>query len=128
MRRSRKATFKYNKKGKLTGKEEKEIQRTSMNIFDWFSGSRRLETEQAVKKVDTEEQDTTRSNGLSNVLLVVTGQSNRSSSNVSEMECSWGQDEHLLLKGAPEEEDETGGGSGGMLLQAEGHQGIPQMR
>ena len=31
-----KPKFKYNKIGKFTKKEEKEVQRTSKNIFDWF--------------------------------------------------------------------------------------------
>ena len=32
----KKKGFKFNKKGKLTSREEKEIRRTSTNIFDWF--------------------------------------------------------------------------------------------
>ena len=47
----------------------------------------------------------------------MTGQSNVSPSNVPEMECFWGQDEHLLLKGAHEEEDETGGESGDIVME-----------
>ena len=51
--------------------------------------------------MDTELKDdtTTNSNRLSKGLLfVMTGQSNVSHSNVPEMECFWGQDEHPLLK------------------------------
>ena len=40
----------------------------------------------------------TGSNGPSNVFPVITGQSNRSPSNVQVMECCWGQDEHPLKK------------------------------
>ena len=39
------------------------------------------------------------------------GQSNESPSNVPEMGCCWGQDEHPLEKGTHEGDDETGGES-----------------
>ena len=51
----------------------------------------------------------------------MTGQINWSPSNVLVMECSWGQDEHPLLKGAHEEDEELGGVGGDVLLHAEGH-------
>ena len=50
----------------------------------------------------------------------MTGQSNRSLTNVPEMECSWGQDEHPLVKGAREGVDESAGGLESILIQAEG--------
>ena len=34
--KDKKVSFKFNKKGKLTKEEKKEIKRTSKNIFDWF--------------------------------------------------------------------------------------------
>ena len=45
------------------------------------------------------ESDTTNIN-----ILVMTGQSNGSPSNVPEVECYWGRDEHPLLKEACERE------------------------
>ena len=59
------------------------------------------------------------------MLLIMTGQSNWSPSNVPLMECSWGQDEHPLLNRAHEEDYQLGGGEGGMLLVTEGHQDTP---
>ena len=73
-------------------------------------------------EVEDKEFNTTRSIRLSNVLLVMPGQSNWSPRNVPAKECSWGQVEHPLLKGVHEEEDETGGVAGGVVIQKEGHQ------
>ena len=60
-------------------------------------------------RVVTRKDKATRSNGPSNVFPVITGQSNRSPSNVPVIECCWGQDEHPLKKRTHKGDDETGG-------------------
>ena len=57
----------------------------------------------------TEIEPDARSNIPSNILLLITGQSNLPPSNVPVMGGCWGRDEHPLLKGLCEGEDETGG-------------------
>ena len=98
--------FKFNKKGKFTKKEEEEVQKTSRNIFDWFGSS---------------SKSATIGNRPSNLLQVMTGQSNGSPSSCPVMDRCWGQDEHPLLKGVSEGEDEDGGriAVGDVLLYAE---------
>ena len=74
----KKVAFKYNKKGKLTEKEEKKIKKTSKNICNWFSKGESLEQEgrqddHSSMEVEVEENEVniTRSNTLSNVLLII---------------------------------------------------------
>ena len=86
----KKVSFKFNKKGKLTEKGEEEIQRTSTNIFDWFSSVEKVENlvpegrkeeevhpniKQELAERDDPPDSITTSNRLGNVLRVMIGQS-----------------------------------------------------
>ena len=53
--------------------------------------------------------NTTTSNRLDNVPEVMTGLSNGSPSNDPAMDCSWGRDEHPILKRVHEDVDESSG-------------------
>ena len=49
--KAKKLSFKFNKKGKLTKKEKKEIKRTSKNIFEWFSGKENSRVEKDMEVI-----------------------------------------------------------------------------
>ena len=62
-----------------------------------------------IVEIEKERNSVTRSNRFSNESEVMTGQSNGSPSNALVMGCSWGQDEHPILKMIHEEVDGNGG-------------------
>ena len=122
-----KPKFKFNKKGRFIKNEEKEVHRTSKNIFDWFNVKNEIEIGR-LSDIKTGKLDTTTiRNGPSSFLQVMIGQNKGSPSNIPVIDCCWGQDEHLLLNRAGKGDDELGGevDVGGVLIVAEGHQDTP---